>query len=154
MPDTPYHYIDSGLENIFLTNGFHVIPYGEAQAVSIDDLEGLHGAIAGDLCELARPLTGKEFRFLRVEMKMSPKRLGDCFGIREHTIRDYEKGNPIPKPVEGVLRNLYLENAGKNPLVKPFIQALNRIDRTSLQTDRSCLFYTHTDKWALQTGTP
>ena len=51
-----YHYKESGLDNVYLENGFtiHKTPYGEG--VSIQDTAGLHKAIGVWLVEAPKPV--------------------------------------------------------------------------------------------------
>ena len=46
-----YHYVECGLPNVWLRNGFEKkqTPYGEG--VSISDIEGLHRCISRTLCD-------------------------------------------------------------------------------------------------------
>ena len=60
-----YHYVQCGLNNVWLRSGFELqdTPYGKA--VSIQNVEGLHEAIAKVLTEKPEQLSGDELRFLR-----------------------------------------------------------------------------------------
>ena len=86
-----YHYVESGLDNVYLTNGFtvHKTAYGEG--VSIQDTEGLHKAIGQWLISVPKPLTGAELRFLRIEMDIIQKNLAAILGTTEQTLRLWEK---------------------------------------------------------------
>ena len=65
-----YHYRESGLDNIFLIDGFRVHKTKYGRGVSIDNTEGLHKAIGRWLIDLPKPLNGAELRFLRLEMDL------------------------------------------------------------------------------------
>src|SRR5437016_11253514 len=82
---TMYHYTESGLGNVWLKNGYVMknTPYGEG--VSIQDVEGLHKLI-GTIIAKRPKLTGKELRFLRKEMEMSQRALGELLGTSEQNI--------------------------------------------------------------------
>jgi DNA-binding transcriptional regulator YiaG len=86
-----YHYKSCGLENIYLKNGFTLkeTPYGPA--VSIEDIEGLHMAIAADLLGQNTPLTGAQFRFLRKEQDLTQAALAAILGVSEQTVAAWEK---------------------------------------------------------------
>ncbi len=86
-----YHYTSCGLDNVFLRNGFTrtETPYGTA--VSIEDVEGLHLAIASDLLRQKTPLTGAQFRFLRKEQDLTQAEIGAILGVSEQTIAAWEK---------------------------------------------------------------
>ena len=40
-----YHYTESGLDNVYLVNGFEFIPSPSGKSVVIQDIDGLHNAI-------------------------------------------------------------------------------------------------------------
>jgi putative transcriptional regulator len=105
-----YHYLDSGLENVFLEGGFEVIdtPYG--QGVAIGDLDGLHQCIADCLVKKPMPLNGREFRFLRTELDLSQSAMGDLCGRKERRLRDWENNNEnVPDPANTIIRIVYKE---------------------------------------------
>ena len=92
-----YHYTLCGLNNIYLLNGYteYDTPYGKG--VSINNIDGLHLAIARDLINAPRRLLPEEFRFLRKEMKCSQGSFGLTIGVNEQTIARIEKGELQPK---------------------------------------------------------
>ncbi len=105
-----HHYVDCGLENVFLEGGFNVLdtPYG--QGVTINDLDGLHYCIANCLINKPTPLNGKEFRFLRTELDLSQTAMGDLCGRKERRLRDWEKNNEkVPNPANTIIRIVYKE---------------------------------------------
>jgi len=75
-----YHYVQCGLDNVWLENGFQTIdtPYGKQ--VKIDQADQLDAAIAEYLTRKPEPLTGAELRFLRLQLDLSQKRLGERAG--------------------------------------------------------------------------
>ena len=58
-----YHYVESGLDNIYLVNGFDFINSPAGQSVIIQDLDGLHEAIGRSLIHDRKALSGKRFVF-------------------------------------------------------------------------------------------
>lgn len=101
-----YEYTESGLRNVVLTSGYKIIetPYG--QAVSISNLDGLHKAIAEHLIQ--QPfLSGREFRFLRIEMDMTQERLGLYLGVSAQRIGQIEKSARVPRKSDVWIRALY-----------------------------------------------
>jgi putative transcriptional regulator len=106
-----YHYTESGLDNVYLKNGYryHNTPYG--RGVSIEDTEGLHKAIGKWLvCDPAR-LIGGELRFLRFEMEQTQRNLAAILGTTEQSLKLWEKNRtkPIPRTADHLLRALYLD---------------------------------------------
>jgi len=110
----PYHYRESGIDNVWLTNGFTIRDdphYGPL--VFFDDLEGLHKAIGRNLIEDTRNLTGREFRFLRHELGMSQAGLAWLLGVSEQAVARWEKGKTRLDPAaDRVLRFLYRDKIG------------------------------------------
>lgn len=120
-----YHYIESGLSNIYLKNGFTVEHIDGEEYTSIDDMNGLHRAIGQVIVDSRKPLTHEEFKFLRIEMNISQKMLGTRFGVDEQTIARYEKGKTkIPRTTDAALRTLYMESQEKNNPVSYFLDLL------------------------------
>jgi hypothetical protein len=76
LDGTPLHYTASGLDYVYLLNGFTVEndpDYG--RMVTIDDENDLHRSIGLYVITRPRTLTGAEFRFLRKQMGFKQKDL-------------------------------------------------------------------------------
>ena len=71
-----YRYTESGLTNVWLANGYTIRKTKYGEGVSIHDMDGLHRALARALSNKPR-LTGTEVRFLRKEMGLSQRGLGE-----------------------------------------------------------------------------
>lgn len=124
-----YKYTESGLDNVYLANGFNFrkTPYGDG--VSIDNLDGLHKAIADHLINNRPKLNGPEFRFLRIEMDLSQKKLGNLIGVSEQTIALWEKHGNIQAYGDRLIRVIYKEWIGGNAEMIKLVDHLNTIDR-------------------------
>ncbi len=139
-----YHYVESGLDNVHLENGFRLLETSHGTAVSIEDVHGLHAAIGRCLIDAATPLTGAELRFLRIEMDLSQRALAGLLGTTEQTLRRYEKGRgqTVPGPVDHLLRVLYAEYVGGDGSVRRMVERLAgleprpRADLRLRETDR------------------
>jgi putative transcriptional regulator len=106
-----YHYTESGLDNVYLSNGYDETTEDGEEFVSFTDAYGLHRLIASRIAHQDNPLNGKECRFLRVEMNMSQKTLAFSFDVDTQTIARWEKGqSPIPRTSDVSLRAMYLES--------------------------------------------
>lgn len=129
-----YHYTDSGLDDIWLVNGFQVkeTPYG--QGIAIEDIDGLHTAIGIRLATGSRRLTGKEIRFLRHEMDLSQHALGQLLGVDAQAVARWEKNQPGNPPAERLIRALYLESVGKTSNVSDLMERLAATD-TNLDSE-------------------
>ena len=90
-----YHYTESGLQNVWLKNGYTMkkTPYGKG--ASIQDIEGLHKLI-GSLIAKKPKLTGAKLRFLRKEMGLSQRALGELVGTSEQNVSLWERIGDIP----------------------------------------------------------
>ena len=104
----PYHYVASGLPNVFLLNGVSEAntPYGPM--ATIEDINGLHNAIGLYIIENPEQMTGAEFRFLRKQLELTQKQLGCYLRVNEQTVANYEKGNTGLGPADPQMRMLYL----------------------------------------------
>ena len=126
-----HRYVESGLDNIYLENGYriHRTPYGEG--ISIQDTEGLNRAIGRWLVSLPKPLTGAKLRFLRLEMEATQKDLASILGTTEQTLRLWEKHRKkaMPGPADRLLRALYLEYTGKDESVRKMLEKLAKFDQ-------------------------
>ena len=110
MNENVYHYTECGLSNIYLINGYKLVETSQGNAVSINDIDGLHKAIGMFLVHSKKDFYGDEIRFLRHEMLISQATLADLLGVSEQTVRRWENNKiNIPKPSESLLRLLYLE---------------------------------------------
>ncbi len=106
---TPLHYTASGLDYVYLRNGFTVEEdpdYG--RIVTIKSLDNLHRSIGMYVIMQPRGLTGAEFRFLRKQMKITQKVLAKELGVNEQTVANYEKDKPIPTTSENLMRMIFL----------------------------------------------
>ncbi|MXZ81928.1 MAG: transcriptional regulator [Gammaproteobacteria bacterium] len=124
----PYHYVECGLPNVWLTNGFerHSTPYG--QGVSIHDILGLHKCIAKFLCDKTEPLTGQEFKFLRREMDFSQQAVGELFGVQPRQIRNVEKSEETGAPYNLWMRHIYLESIDPRSSLVDLMERLRSLD--------------------------
>jgi DNA-binding transcriptional regulator YiaG len=122
-----YHYTESGLPNVWLANGFTVRKTNYGEGVSIHDVDGLHRAIGRALSNKPR-LTGAEVRFLRKEMGLSQRGLGELLGVTEQAVALWERKGRLPKTADRLLRLIYVEHDEGNAPVVSFIERLNDLD--------------------------
>jgi len=110
-----YHYTESGLDNVWLKNGFTTVetPYGPA--TSIDDVDGLHRAIALSLTEKKGQINSKELRFLRLTLKLTQLQLGKLLGAKEQTVSLWERKGTITPTADMMVRLLVAEKLEAQP---------------------------------------
>jgi len=124
-----YQFAECGLDNIYLKNGFKKTITPEGEAISIHDLQGLLKTIGKCILGKAEPLSGKEFRFLRIEMDLSQKAIGSLMEKTDQTIANWEKGKePVPALADKAIRDLYSESIGSGPIAG-LLQKLSDADR-------------------------
>jgi len=125
-----YHYTDCGLDNVYLANGFTEVetPYGKG--ISIHDTEGLHRAIGLSLVDTPKDLNGAEFRFLRMEMELTQRRLAEMLGADEQAVRRWERDRTkaIQGPADRLMRLIYTEYVGGDGSFREIIDRLAELD--------------------------
>lgn len=122
-----YHYTESGLQNVYLSNGYKTRQTEGGEAVAIADVEGLHQAIGRELA--IRPhLTGAGLRFLRKELGLSQHRLGATVGAAVESVSLWERRGRIPKSADRIVRAMYLEHLDGNAHITQMIQRLIDMD--------------------------
>ena len=99
MKTQRYKYDMSGLDNVWLVNGFTTqeTPYGNT--VHIDDLRGLDLAIAKELIFKTPNLSGKAVRFLRQLSGLSQPDLANMLGKDTQTVARWEKSGRTTKSI-------------------------------------------------------
>ncbi len=132
MKNETYHYMECGLPNIYLTNGFRIeqTPYGKG--VSIINIPGLHRCIALALCQKPEPLTGGEFRFLRLELDFSQKMFAEILGCDPRSIRRIEKSQRdkgVRRPYDILVRSIYSQAIDPKNTIMEVFERLREFDR-------------------------
>lgn len=129
-----YHYIESGLKNIWLVNGFTIKQTEYGETVSIQDVEGLHRCI-GMIIARRPKFTGPELRFIRKELGMSQKSLSDFVGSSEQTVSLWERHGSVPRAADRLIKLAYLEAISKqgNVKIKEMIERLNQLDAKAFE---------------------
>jgi DNA-binding transcriptional regulator YiaG len=147
MEAAMYHYTESGLDNVWLENGYHEHETAYGRGVSIQNSEELHRLIGQDLISLNRPLIGAELRFLRLEMEISQHDLAALLGSKEQTLRLWEKNRKkaVPGSPDRLLRAYYYDFIGKNPSMRRLLKKLADIRES--QHMNACFRQTKTG-WA------
>lgn len=129
-----YHYTESGLKNVYLTNGYvedNDPDYG--LCIGIDNVDGLHKAIAAVLIDKTSPLNGDELRFLRVEMDLSQKSFGSYVGKSDQSVAKWEKGETIPLDVDYLIRHIYRQTTNPSSIYVEEVKRLRQLDKSEYQ---------------------
>ena len=143
-----YHYKESGLDNVYLENGFKIVqtPYGEA--VSIANTDGLHKLIADWIVNVPKRLNGAELRFLRLYLEQTQRDLAGLLGHDEQSIRRWEKARtkPIHGSVDRLIRALVNECHNGDGSVR---RMLDRLAQLNVVEAPKVRLREHSDEWAL-----
>lgn len=128
----PFHYVECGLDDVFLVNGYEPrrTPYGEG--ISIKHQDALHDAIGLHLASERKVLSGKEIRYLRAHMQMTQADLGKKLGYSAQQVARWEKGqSEMPGAADRLLRVIYLERMRRSPKIEALLTKLEEMDDTS-----------------------
>jgi len=140
MTMTKYHYIECGLDNVYLVNGVKITKHKDgSETVRIHDILGLHRAIALGIVSKPGRLMGREARFLRHILDLSQKKLAELLGISNYqTVLNWEKDiRPITKPNDRFLRMLvYLYYDEDSKIIYDKINELSDIDAAGIEKER------------------
>lgn len=98
-----YHYLECGLDNVFLYNIPIVHDQGGEQVVCIPRIHALHKVIAQGIIIKKGLLNGKEIRFLRTEMGLKQSELAKIIGKDQQTIGRWERGENAPDKTTDIL---------------------------------------------------
>lgn len=104
-----HHYLESGLDNVYLL-GIDICECscGE-RIVSIPSAIELHDKLALEIMKKKSLLNGREIRFLRKNMGLTAIRLAELMAVDNATVSRWENGHqPISETNDRLLRSLYL----------------------------------------------
>jgi DNA-binding transcriptional regulator YiaG len=126
-----YQYRECGLPNVYLVNGYRQIetPYG--RGVSIEDVEGLHMAIAHVLVEEEPSLSGPEVRFIRKFLELTQTQLAELLGVEDQSVRRWEKLARIPKQADHGIRLVFRDLMHKAST--PLSELVRQIDTAEVR---------------------
>ena len=140
-----HHYTESGLDNVYLVNGFDVVPSPAGQSIIIQDVDGLHNAIGRFLIRERKVLSGREIRFLRHELDISQNTLARMLDVTEQTVRRWEQEKlPIPRAADALLRSLFAEKIGGDGKISSILARIADIED---EIDRSLRFEESGNEW-------
>jgi len=125
----PFHYTASGLSDVWLVNGFHIEQTPDGPALSIEDADGLHDAIARSIVTAKRPIGAAELRYLRKLLGLSQANVARLIGVSDQTIARWEKAETVIDPAaDRLIRFVVLEHLGEDVIVRQELAALAEQD--------------------------
>lgn len=112
IKNEPYHYTESGLDNVFLYGLTQTrCPECGEEVMTIPNIKGLHLAIGRSLVCKEEMLAGDEVRFLRKELRMKSKDMAAALSMKPETYSRWEnEKQPVSSTCDKELRLIYILN--------------------------------------------
>lgn len=129
----PYHYTESGLDNVYLVGVPRFICKNGHETVRIPRMAELHAVITELLLKNPSPLNGKEIRFLRKQMGMRAKDLAEQLAVTPIQVSRWENGKSrIPISKDRYFRLTFLrrlEERRGEILIPDYLDILDRLSK-------------------------
>lgn len=150
--ESPILYRGSGLDGIYLCNGYMREKIGDEWFTQIDDIEGLHEAIALYLVENRPALAPVEIRFVRNAMDRTQAEIAQALGVDEQTVARWEKGKTaMPGPADRALRIIFLASTMNPQELMEFVSELGELSQRDAASDEVTFVRDEkTDEWNAQ----
>src|SRR6266851_1762965 len=104
----PYHFVGSGLRNVYLVGvEYEVDSTTGMQSAAIPCLPALMEAIGKVLVEKTTALTGDELRFLRKRLRYASRMFAKLVGLSDEQYSRLENGAKVTPTVERLVRLIY-----------------------------------------------
>ncbi|HYR67250.1 MAG TPA: helix-turn-helix domain-containing protein [Reyranella sp.] len=146
-----FHFTQSGLDNVWLANGWRVTktPYGPS--FSIERLDGLHEALARFIVESPLPMRGQDARYLRVMLDLSQADMGKLLGVSRATVIRWENAAkaPLDRVHDIAVRATYAAHRDGGSLVAATIKALQEADEARHGRAYRAVFEANRKGWRL-----
>ncbi len=124
-----YQYKECGLDNVWLANGYEVVETAYGPGVAVTAGDKLLQQIAAHLVRKPSRLTGKEFRFLRVELGLSQGAMAKVQGVSEQNVSLWERRGKVPKANDALLRLCYLAHAAGDASLRSSLEQIMTVER-------------------------
>lgn len=127
----PYHYQECGLDDVYLVNGFQFHDVDGEKGVVIQNVDGLHQAIADNIVMNKSLLGGRDIRFLRKHMRLTQADMAQWIGCDPQTVARWEKDQTrIPGPADRLMRLLHASTYLKDVNILAMIRQMADLDET------------------------
>ena len=109
IPKTSLHlYRESGLDNIFIK----VTKFKDDEnknCIEIPAMRKLHSLIASNIINSQKTITGKEFYFLRANLRLNIKAIATKLKVTQSALKKWQDDNKVDSKIVDKFRELYLE---------------------------------------------
>ena len=152
-----FHYTESGLDNVWLTNGFDTETFGEyGSAVAVRQEKDLWRVLALGIVSQDTRMTGQELRFLRTLLDWTQTNLGRHLGYGDgQTVAKWEKArhDAVPVIADTFVRTAYRESIGEPAMVVKTSGRLLELSTTPAASYQRVLEVSPSGEWR-QTAAP
>jgi putative zinc finger/helix-turn-helix YgiT family protein len=134
-PDQPYHFVESGLDNVYLV-GITVNTCADCgeQLPEIPRISQLHDKIAETIVTKPAELSGAEIRFLRKNLGLLAHDFASYLETTPISVSRWENGEPVSKENDKLIRYFYLrfkEEKTKNRIEPAFVEKMHHAEKSS-----------------------
>ena len=135
MKNEPYHYTESGLDYVWLANGFTRHDTPDGPGVSITAADQLHEVIAHAVVISEGRIGGQEVRFLRSMLGISQEGLGNILGKSRASVARWEGAHdePISETTDRALRFFFALTKLGDDTAHEVVALLDKIDDLNAQ---------------------
>jgi putative transcriptional regulator len=125
----PLHYKMSGLDNVWLLNGFVEEQTDYGNGVRVEDADDLHRVLAAAIVSDKAPIRGAELRFVRKLMGTSQHGIARLLGCSDQRVARWEKNQTTMDPsAERLVRVIVKEWLGENAHIKAMLEDMAELD--------------------------
>ena len=124
-----YHYTACGLDNVWLSNGYIERTTAYGKGIAVVRADELHALLGRDLVNKSGRLTGKELRFLRVQMGLSQAGFAALQGVSEQAVSLWERHGKLPLANDRLTRVYYLAHVAKDTPLGEAVDRLKTVER-------------------------
>jgi putative zinc finger/helix-turn-helix YgiT family protein len=134
--ERPYHFLESGLDNVFLV-GINIYSCKDCneELPEIPNISQLHDTIAGALVAKPVILTGSEIRFLRKNLGLKATELAKALDTTAVSVSRWETGEQeVGKENDKLIRYFYLrckEEKTNHRIQGELVEQLSQVEHQS-----------------------
>lgn len=151
----PYHFKESGLDNIYLMNGYDIEEVDGEEYVSVRGIDQLWKAIGLNLVTTKKLLSPKEIRFLRGQMDLTQAEVAALLRVEDQTVARWEKGKVrLSGAADVAFRGVFLSTPVAQPegkhILSQWLENLTKLVEQDSPMSDDILFVKHNQHWEMQ----